>query len=76
MTHKQRCKHGCREKSGPTGCDLPPCLHSEADQFGPICLSCGRIKWPRIEVVVIVGAILFFAAHLAYWASVGFSVVK
>lgn len=52
------------------------CPHSEVDQLGPACLQCGRIKWPRFEVVVIVGAIIFFGAHLAYWASIGFEVAR
>ena len=58
------------------GCDLPACLHADVDQIGPICVRCARVKWPRPEAVVIVGAILFFGAHLIVWARAGFIVVK
>ena len=75
MTHKERCKHGCRNEPAE-GCDLPACLHADVDQLGPCCLSCFRIKWPRPESVVIAGAVIFFLAHLVYWINAGFSVVK
>lgn len=75
MTHQERCKHGCRNEP-VEGCDLPACLHADIDQLGPVCLHCFRIKWPRPEAVVIVGAILFFSVHFAAWVMGGFSVVK
>ena len=75
MTHKERCKHGCRNEP-VEGCDLPACPHADVDQLLFVCLSCFRIKWPRIEVVVIVGSVLFFIAQMIRWGIAGFSVVK
>ena len=41
-----------------------------------MCLSCGRIKRPKIEYVIVVGACLYFLAQMVRWAMVGFEVVR
>ena len=75
MNHQERCKHGCRNEPAG-GCDLPACLHADVDQLGPCCLSCGRIKRPKIEYIIVVGACLYFLAQMVRWAMVGFEVIR
>lgn len=80
MTHKQRCKHGCRDAQGVyvgTPLHAPgKCEHKESDQLGPICLWCWRVKWPRAESVVIIGAVLYFGIQMIRWSIGGFEVIR
>lgn len=76
MTHKERCKHGCREDAPMSDSVVPECEHKESDQLINVCLFCGRVDWPKIETCLITAAIIYFSIHIIVWAYAGFSVVK
>jgi hypothetical protein len=67
-TDREDCDCDCTLK----GCDMPPCVHPESDQFGPICLWCFHVEWPNPAWYVVVVAIVYFGIRLALWAKTGF----
>lgn len=51
------------------------CTHADVDQLGPVCLHCGRVKWPSPFAVVIVGACLYFLAQMIRWHNAGWRII-